>query len=427
MKNERIFVFLLALISVLIVTTIPAKADQTEKLIEILVEKGVVTNEEAKELEDEMKEESQEEAKAEASSGGDWTDKVEVGYKKGAYIKTKDDNYLLKLNVRVQGFYAYQGREDREDTSTFRVRRARLLASGNAVYPWMKYGTQITLEGDSASLRDAWIESAYFDYSKIRLGQYKVPFDREFLTSGFSLQLIDRSIANDEFSLRRDIGLQFAGNLFQDRFNYAVGMFNGSGANQSNQNNDFMYVGRMVYMPFGSYPYSQGALDTPDRSKLAIGLAGAYLPSLEPGERDSLAGRLGNTNIVSVTSDVYELTADVAFKYQNISFEGGYYFRNIDPEEPTPFGEQDADGFYLQLGYFFIPKKFEVAARYSWADPDNPNTIENNEQTEYTAGLSYYISGHDLKLQANYSLYTIETPDKDIDDHVVQAQVTLAF
>ena len=205
-----------------------------------------------------------------------------------------------------------------------------------------------------------------------------MPFDREFLTSAFSLELIDRSIVSSAFSLQRDIGVQVSGGILQDQLNYAVGMFNGSGANQSNQDQNFMYVGRMVYTPFGAFPYSQAALDTPKTPKLAVGAAGAYLPGLEPGERKSLAGPLGNTNIVSVNSDVYQLTADLAFKYQNFSFEGGYDFRRIDPEKPTPFGDQDAQGFYLQGGYFLIPKKFELAARYAWVDPDNPNNKNNN-------------------------------------------------
>ena len=420
MRRKRVLFLVMTLASMFIVAPIDVvSADQTEKLIEILKEKGIVTTEEAEALEKEVE--------SDAASDAAWTDKVEVGYKKGAYIKTTDDRYSLKFRVRTQGLFSYEDPEDGETKSTFRVRRARLLLGGNVFYPWMKYGTQVTLEGGSASLRDAWIEAAYFDYAAPRIGQYKVPYSREFLTSAFSLELIDRSLANAVFSLQRDIGLQFSGQFFQDKFSYAAGIFNGSGANQSNQNNDFMYVGRIVYTPFGSYPYSQAALDTPDRMKLAIGLAGASLPSLDPGERDRLAGRLGDTSIVPVTSDVYQLTADIAFKYQNFSFEGGYHFRNIDPEEPTPFGEQDANGFYLQGGYFLVPKKFELAARYSWVDPDNPNTTENNEETEYTGGLSYYLSGHSLKLQANYSLFTTETPDDDLDDHVVQCLMTLAF
>jgi phosphate-selective porin OprO/OprP len=240
-------------------------------------------------------------------------------------------------------------------------------------YPWMQYFTQVTLEGGSAALRDAYIEAAYYDWAKPRIGQYKVPFDREFLTSAFNLDLIDRSIASNAFNLGRDIGVQVSGGFLKDQLNYAVGMFNGSGANQSNQDQNFMYLGRMVYTPFGSFPYSEGALDTPDTPKLAVGAAGAYLPGLEPGERKTLAGPLGNTNIVPVNSDVYELTADLAFKYQNFFFQGGYYFRNIDPEKPTTYGSENAQGFYLQGGYFLIPKKFELAARYSWVDPDNPD------------------------------------------------------
>jgi phosphate-selective porin OprO/OprP len=427
-KEKRILVSVLAVMLTMVFLSTAVRADQTEKLIEILIEKGIISREEAKSLEKDVKRESSEkETTAEGSSGEEWTKKIEVGYKKGAYIKTTKDDFLLKLNVRTQGFFKYEAQEDQEDTASFSVKRARLLAEGNVFYPWMKYGTQITLEGGSVALRDAFIEATYLDYAKPRIGQYKVPFDREFLTSAFNLQLIDRSIACDAFSLQRDIGLQLSGEFFQNKLNYAVGMFNGSGANQNNQDQNFMYVGRIAYTPFGSYPYSQGALDTPNTPKLAVGVAGAYLPGLEPGERKTLAGPLGKTNIVPVNSDVYQLTADLAFKYQNFSFEGGYQFRNIDPEKPTFFGEENAQGFYLQGGYFAIPKKLELAARYSWVNPDNPNQKNHNDQQEYTGGLSYYLYGHDLKLQGNYSFFRTETQEDDEDDQAVQGMVTLAF
>jgi hypothetical protein len=429
MKREKILAKVLVGVLMIFFFSDFVRADQTEKLIRILIEKDIITSEEAKSLKEEVKKEeaSKEETKAEAPSGDKWTDKVEVGYKKGAYIKTTDDRFSLKLNVRTQGLFRYESPEDEKDSSSFSVKRARLLAGGNVFYPWMQYNTQITLEGGGSALRDAYIEATYFDWAQPRIGQYKVPFDREFLTSAFSLQLIDRSIASSQFSLQRDIGLQFAGKFFKNQLNYAVGMFNGSGANQGNVNNNFMYVGRLVWTPFGAYPYSQAALDTPDSPKLAFGMAGAYLPGLDPGERKTLAGPLGNTNILPVESDVYELVADLAFKYQNFSFEGGYYFRNIDPNEPTPFGDENAQGFYLQGGYFVIPKKLELAARYAWVNPDNPNQTDDNEQQEYTGGLSYYIYGHDLKLQANYSFFSNETETGDKDEHVAQGMVTLAF
>ena len=428
MKEKRILVSVLAVLLMIIFFYTSAEADQTDKLIKILIEKGIITNEEAKSLEKEVKGEAPEkEAKKEAPSGEEWIKKIEVGYKKGAYIKTTDDRFSLKLNVRTQGQFKYEDQQDEKNTESFSVKRARLLAGGNMFYPWMEYFTQVTLEGSSTGLRDAYIEAAYYDWAKPRIGQYKVPFDREFLTSAFNLELIDRSIANNAFNLGRDIGVQVSGGFLKDQLSYAVGMFNGSGANQSNQDQNFMYVGRMVYTPFGSFPYSEGALDTPDTPKLAVGAAGAYLPGLEPGERKTLAGPLGNTNIVPVNSDVYELTADLAFKYQNFFFQGGYYSRNIDPEKPTTYGSENAQGFFLQGGYFLVPKKFELAARYSWVDPDNPNQTNDNEQQEYTGGLSYYMDGHNLKLQANYSLFRNESANGDLDDNVVQGLMTLAF
>ena len=429
MKGKRILVSVLVVMVMIVFSSTIARADQTDKLIEILKEKGTITEEEAKSLEKEVKgAESGKKAEGEASSDDDWTKNIEVGYKKGAYIKTTDDRFSVKMNVHTQGAFSYEVQEDQENTTTFKVRRARLLFGGNVYYPWMRYFTQITLEGSNTGLRDAYIEATYFDWAEPKIGQYKVPFDREFLTSAFSLQLIDRSIVSNTFSLQRDIGIEISGKLLQDQLAYSVGMFNGSGANQNNVNQKFMYVGRVVYSPFGPVPYSQGALDTPASPKLSIGVAGAYLPGLKPGERKTLAGPLGNTNIVPVKSNVYELTADVVFKYQNFSFEGSYDFRNIDPNKPTtPFGEEKAQGFYLQGGYFLIPKKFELAARYAWVDPNDPNQKDDNKQQEYTGGLSYYMYGHQLKLQANYSFFRNQNPTGHLDDHLVQGMMTLAF
>jgi phosphate-selective porin OprO/OprP len=427
-EKKNLVSTLSAVLLIIIFYSTAVWADQTDKLIEILIKKGIITSEEAKSLRKEVKGEATEkEVNKEASTAEDWTKKIEVGYKKGVYIKTPDDRYSLKLNVRTQGLFEYEDQEDQKNTASFSVQRARLLAGGSMFYPWMQYFTQLTLEGSNTGLRDAYIEAAYYDWAKPRIGQYKVPFDRQFLTSGFNLELIDRSIASNSFNLGRDIGTQVAGNFLQDQLAYAVGMFNGSGANQNNQDQNFMYVGRMVYTPFGSFPYSEGALETPATPKLAVGAAGAYMPGLEPGERKTLAGPLGNTNIVPVNSDVYELTADLAFKYQNFFFQGGYYFRNIDPEKPTPYGNENAQGYYLQGGYFLVPKKFELAGRYSWVNPDNPNQTNDNKQQEYTGGFSYYLDGHDLKLQANYSFFRNETEDGDQDDQVAQGMVTLAF
>ena len=85
MKGKIILALgLVGMVMVVLSSTI-ARADQTDKLIEILKDKGTLTGEEAKSLEKEDKgEASEKEAKGEASSDNDWTKKIEVGYNKGA-------------------------------------------------------------------------------------------------------------------------------------------------------------------------------------------------------------------------------------------------------------------------------------------------------------------------------------------------------
>jgi hypothetical protein len=396
-------------------------------LIDLLIKKGIVTKEEAEALKKEAAEEEKQQRAESGKQPAEWTKNVEVGYKDVAYIKTTDDRFSLKMNVGVQPVFTYQAREDADDTTTFRIRRARYFASGNAFYPWLNYSTQLTLEGGSAALRDAYLEATYLDYLQPRVGQFKVPFDREFLDSGFALPFVERSIASSQFSLQRDTGLQLSGALLEKRVAYAVGMFNGSGANQNNVNTDYMYVGRVVWQPFGPYPYAQPPLGSKKDPLLAVGVAAAYLPSLDPGERKSLAGVLGSTDVVPVESDVFQFTGDVAFKYQGFSFEAGYHYRDINPNRPTTFGDTAAWGMYALAGYFLIPDKFELAARYSYIDPDNPTGKSTNREHEATFGLNYYLYGHRVKAQLNYSYFKTESQPEDLTDHLIQSTMIFLF
>ena len=412
-----------------------AGADQSTKLIDLLIKKGIVTREEAEDLKKEAMDEEKrqparaaaEQAAGAASQAADWTNKMEVGYKDGGYIKTTDDRFSLKLNVGVQPLFIYEELDDEEDDSSFRIRRARLYASGNALYPWLRYDTQITLEGGSVALRDAYLEAAYLDYLRPRVGQYKVPYDREYLNSGFALQFIERSIASNQFSLQRDIGFQLSGSLLGERASYAVGVFNGSGGNQDNVDTDYMYVGRLVWEPFGPYPYAQPSLGTKKDPLFALGVAAGYLPGLDRGERRSLAGSLGNADIVPIESDVFQFAADLAFKYKRFSTEAGYHFREIDPQGASAFPSADAWGMYVQAGYFLLRDKLEFAARYAYVDPDNPTGTGTERQHEYTAGLNYYFYVHRIKAQLNYSYFETDDEPQDRNDHTIQTTMVFLF
>jgi hypothetical protein len=157
-------------------------------------------------------------------------------------------------------------------------------------------------------------------------------------------------------------------------------MFNDSGANRVNVNTDFIYVVRLVYSPFGSGPYSQAALTRPTDAQLSLALSAACLPGLQPGERRTLAGRRGDASALPVQGNVVQLTTDLALQYRSFSLEGADHFRSIDPRASTTFGNTDAHGFFVQAGYFLVPKPFEAAARCAFVEPNNPNSVSRNQR-----------------------------------------------
>ncbi len=290
---------------------------------------------------------------------------------------------------------------------------------------------QLTLEGSALGLRDYWLDFTNNAKLQPRLGQFKLPFNREFLTSTSALQFVDRSIVNEEFQLGRDVGVALRGYLGGDKFEYGIGAFNGSAKNRTNRDRALMYVGRATLNLLGKPSYSQADLDYSEKSTLAVGAAFAFLPNFKP----VLEGADDRANLARAviaagedTSDVKQLTLDAFFKSKGFSFEGEYHVRSIGRQEVrTVFtrGNRVANGLRLQAGYFIMPKKFEIALRFAKVDLDS-NT-GNDVTREITPAFSYYISGHRLKLQADASFFTQQAPGDDLHDRRARTQVQFFF
>ncbi|MDZ7345058.1 MAG: OprO/OprP family phosphate-selective porin [candidate division KSB1 bacterium] len=355
---------------------------------------------------------------------------VQVDYKDGVLINTADGRFSMRLNTTAQFQFFYnvsevaEGRHER--TPSFLLRRARILWGGNAFYPWLNYNLQLTLEGTTISVRDYWLEATRNPKLRPRAGQFKVPYNREFLTSSSRLQFVDRSIAN-VFAVGRDIGVMLYGSLGGEKWEYAIGAFNGAAKNRLNQDGELIYVGRAVWMPFGRFTYSQAALEHPQQSLLAIGGAVALLPDYKPrlegsDDRQLLAQAVRATG--SDTSTVFQFTVDAAFKQKGFSFEGEYHHRNLNPTAAT-IASVKAYGLRLQAGYFVTPKKLELALRYARVDDNTAQ--DDNAAWEITPAVNYYLSDHRLKLQFDLSFITRQQPGDDIQDFLGRAQVQMFF
>lgn len=110
-------------------------------------------------------------------------------------------------------------------------------------------------------------------------------------------------------------------------------------------------------------------------------------------------------------------------RYRGFTWDSEYYIRENDPE-----GDGDSitsDGFYTQAGYFVLPKKLEVAARYSMLDPNED--VRDDVQTEYTVGINYYMRGHRQQVQADVGHFVTETAVEDKDENRFRLQYQMIF
>lgn len=362
-----------------------------------------------------------------------------AGYDKGFYIQSCDGDFKLKINIQLQPQYQFLKMEGQDDVNTFSIRRARLIFSGHAFVPELSYYFNFEAYGGrDSTTREADIQTgpnlrdAYFNYEltkgfQIRMGQWKPLFSREELNSSAKLQFISHTIANETFTLARDLGLWLHGEVMDGKLEWGVAATNeGVTRNTTNSNNEFLFTGRAVWNAAGKIGYTESDVGNSEDMQLALGLAGAY-------NKPAAAAGLNQDSIIAGTGDF------ILF-YRGFSFMGaGYYARNTTDS-------QNLFGFLGQTGYFLIPKKLEVAGRFASVIPTSAGVPNGYE---IGGGINYFFKGHNVKLQADYSMLlnsplvfggaaaatNIVTGDpfngagfvQDQTDHRIRTQVSLYF
>jgi phosphate-selective porin OprO and OprP len=386
-----------------------------------------------------------------------WYKKFKAGYNKGFFLESDDGNFSMKMKFRTQLQFAVDNTDDKQtgekDTATnFNIRRFRIYWEGHVFRPWFNYLFQISADNNgNFILRDAYLDAAYDTRIFPRGGQFKVPFNREELTSSSELQLVDRSIVNDEFKYGRDRGATAYG-LLANMFAYGVGVFNGDGLNGTSVDSNLLYVGRVQFNPccgkleYGSdasFPIKGAYKLEPMNFKekepiLAIGAAIAALPGLnikqKTPDNSELTARFDELGLQF--ANVTSVTGDVNFKYQIFSITGEYDGRWIDSEQKG-LGTVYDQGFEVQSGIFLVPHVLELAGRYAYirfdrteginTDPDAPRQMKN--QWAVTPGINYYISKDNRwKIQLDYNfIKTSFLTGADTNENLFRVQLQAYF
>lgn len=345
-------------------------------------------------------------------------------YGKGIVFSPADNSYEVKLGARFQTRYSgFYDLDSEEYNSQMQIRRARLKLDGFVYSPKLSYKIQLSLASSNLVL-DAVAKYEFAEDWEIWFGQTKLPGNREMLNSSQKLQFVDRSLVNSSFTLDRDIGMHLLNstNIGEGVFNTHLAISTGEGRDDGSQNSGgYDYSGRFEYLPLGNFTNKGGFfgadLEREESPKLMIATAFDFNDGATQsrGQKGSLV--LDNNGEL-VQNDLKTLFLDVFLKYDGFNFASEYATRSGD-DSITGFGT--GNGFVAQAGYLY-DNNFETALRFTTINPDDVSSL--SERNEYTLGLSKYVVGHNLKVQADLSYTDFMNASNEI---LYRFQVEVAF
>lgn len=377
---------------------------------------------------------------------------------KGIQVYGKDSTFYMKFGMRFQNLFSNEWAVEDETggsgglenhSSNFLIRRARFKFNGYAYTPKLKYKFELGLSnrdnGGVASefntapkfILDAFIEYNFYKNIFIRIGQGKLPGNRERVISSGNLQFVDRSRLNSRFNLDRDFGIilknhnKISGDFIMKEI---ISLSQGEGRNVTvgNLGGGFDYTFRAEFLPMGNFKskgdYSGSDLKRESKPKLAIGISYDINDNAvrERGQNGSFIFDDITENYTGKT--LQTIFIDAMFKYQGFSFMGEFADRQTSDDDPVVKNELDekigtfytGTGLNLSVGYL-MKNNWEVALRYTAINPDEAVA---NDETEYTFGLSKYVVGHKLKIQTDLSYRDVENKN---DKLFWRVQIDLHF
>jgi hypothetical protein len=356
-----------------------------------------------------------------------------VTYKDGKLgFKFKGGQISLSNRVQVRYTYLDNVGAGVEDIGSFRIRRAKTAIEGKIYEDW-KFKLQASWVGgnvvEAASLsggalsttvsRGTVLEDAEIWYTRNPLatpwiGQGKAFFGRQELTSSARQQFVDRTLFSGRFHPGRDQGLGLIGATKGKTFEYNVGIYNGNILNRSaNDNKEYMTLGRVVWTPLGEFKLDESATDYQEKPKLALGV----------GLLENTLGR--RTATANSKVDISRANVEAAFKWRSFSAVGEYAEETSEPQATGV--ETDTDGYYVQVGYLFPNRRFELAARTSEFSSDGVISSGFPELEEQGLAATWYLAKHNHKISADYTEIERNTGSGPLDTSEIRLQLQLVF
>ncbi len=312
-------------------------------------------------------------------------------------------------------------------------RRARLFINGT-IYSRVVFKLDFGFEGGDADFKDAYIGLKNIPWvGKILVGQFKIPFGLEYMTSSKYITFMERSMGSDAFIADRGTGLKFINTALEDdRLSWSVSVYreaNTFGSTEVPSDGQYNFAARITALPWW---------ENAGRRYLHVGFAANWRNPAQPGNGLSqvryrskpevhLSPRVVDTGNFEAESALL-LNAEVALVVDSFSLQGEFYYADVSSKagnDPT-FSAFNVYASYFLTGEHRIYKKsagafnrikplhnfldgeggigaWEIAARFSMIDLNDGN-INGGEAWNITLGLTWYLNPN-TQVKLNY-VYT---------------------
>jgi hypothetical protein len=306
--------------------------------------------------------------------------------------------------VNVFGFIQPQYSLNIEDggdyDNTFSFKRARIGVMGNIPYDFSYY---VVLEtsafiNDDPYLMDAFISYKRFKWAKASIGSFKSPIGLEVNTSCSGLHTVYRSEVSDQIvAPQRDLGLLLSGGEKDGKFQYFLGIMNGTGLGKKDNNNFKDVLSRVIIRPVE-----------------AVAVGGSYRFAKPSGNGE----------------DRHTVMGELDVRMGKFMFQGEYIYDQGDYDrsagggcgsDPLVLGEK-RHGAWAHLMYN-REGIFQPIIKAEFFDPDMD--ADGDFRTIYTGGFNYFFNDW-TRLQINYRYKDLEG-ESSYAPHEFVAQLQVKF
>jgi len=313
------------------------------------------------------------------------------------------------------------------------VRRARVLFRGSISksleiglqFGQDNIGSKVLRDDGNMRFKDAYINYKKNDAVQVVVGQFKVPFLRQNLNSGFNQLLVDRSFVT---ALRpaiegsRDQGGMFWGN--HGGLQYRAAMFDGSDQEDTSTQSSVRGTARVSYnwfTPEKTFGYGDKTIG--ERRVLQIA-----------GQADLQNGRTDARDEAGFTTETRAYSAWAAEVYYDQPFAGKWavtteaaWVERRDDYDTDGLATKSTDGHYGQAGLLLPwqvgPGRLQLAGRWEEIETDRGGATSSLRAR--TLGLTWFTKGHDRKIQFDHG-DLVERPT-DLDDNFYRLSVVAVF